>query len=189
VAFPVITAAFFYGATRQTNGEGERVRIPAIPGFRFAYRWVQLSTAAIVLGELFFDGHWALLQVFGALPLTYLGVAICVVAGAIFIWAKVRLGGQFSPCCDSLVANRLIDTGPYAYVRHPIYSANLAWQLGALLATGSLWIIINVAILLLYYVTSARQEEQALSKELPEYRDYMARTGAFLPPPLPRRAR
>ena len=100
---------------------------------------------------------------------------------ALFAWAKVQLGAQFSPCFDSLVANRLIDTGPYAYVRHPLYVANLAWLLGAFLATGSAWIVMNVGVMALYYVTSARQEERVLAKELPAYGEYMARTGAFLP--------
>ena len=98
-----------------------------------------------------------------------------------FVWAKVRLGAEYSPCFDSFAANRLIDTGPYAYVRHPIYVANLAWLLGAFLATGWRGLhreLRDCRILFCGLGTAG----DALAKKLPTYGEYMARTGAFLPP-------
>jgi len=179
LSYPMISASFFR-FDRQRYAQGKRGHIPAIPGFRNVYRWVQVSTAIVAVASLFCH-HPLLLQLYVPVALLYVGPVVCIVATALFIWAKVCLGAQYSPCCDSLVANRLVDTGPYAYIRHPIYVANLMWLLGLFMATGSIWIAINVAIVALYYVTSARQEELVLAKELPAYGAYMTRTGAFLP--------
>ena len=79
------------------------------------------------------------------------------------------------------MANQLVATGPYAYIRHPIYAAILAWLLGLFIATGSVWIIMNFLLLAFYYRASAREEERILAKAIPAYPGYMARTGAFLP--------
>jgi len=179
LSYPIISASF-YRFDRRRYTEGKHGHIPAIPGFRTAYRWVQLSTAIVAAASLFCRNP-VLLQLYTSTGLLYFGLSGCVGAMGLFVWAKMCLGAEYSPCCDSRVANRLIDTGPYAYIRHPIYVANLTWLLGLFIATGSVWIAMNIAIVALYYVTSARQEESVLARELPAYAAYMARTGAFLP--------
>ena len=179
-----ITSALFYRFDRQRYSEGKSRRIPIIPGYRIAYRWVQLTTLIVAAASVACEDcayGWALLQLYKPGAFFYVGLSVCICSVALFVWAKVRLGTEYSPCCDSLVANRLVATGPYAYIRHPISAANMAWLVGAFVATGSVWIILNFGILALYFVTSARQEERALVSELPAYGAYMTRTGAFLP--------
>lgn len=184
---PVISACYYHFFERRRYAEGKQVKIAAIPGAIYIYRWTQYSTILVAVTSLFCH-HWALLQLYTALPihtsaaLVYVGLSVCLVAMALWVWAKVRLGAQYSPCSQSLVANRLVDTGPYAYVRHPIYVAILGWMLGCFMATGSVWIALNIVLLAYCYVTSARAEERALAKELPGYAEYIVRTGGFLPP-------
>ena len=179
LTLPVISAIFFRYYDRR-YAEGKHGRIPTLPGTLNVYRWAQYSTALIAAASLFCH-HWALLQLYSSVALFYVGISVCIAAVALYIFAKVRLGAQYSPAADSLAANRLVDTGPYAYVRHPIYDAILGWILGLFIATGSMWIVINFALLAFYLVVSARWEERVLAKVLPAYKEYMARTGAFLP--------
>jgi protein-S-isoprenylcysteine O-methyltransferase Ste14 len=82
-----------------------------------------------------------------------------------------------------LTRNRdaLVTTGPYAWVRHPIYAGMLLAMLGAAIAQSVLWIL----PLMLYgpaFISGARREERRLSEQFPErYRAYMKRTSMLLP--------
>ena len=113
------------------------------------------------------------------MALLYVGLAVCVAAMALWVWAKVRLGAQYSPCSDSLVANQLVDTGPYRYIRHPIYVAILGWILGCFDRHGCGVIVVNFASFSICYTRHRRQEERMLAQAIPAYTEYMTRTGAF----------
>jgi protein-S-isoprenylcysteine O-methyltransferase Ste14 len=182
ISLPAASAGFFYFYDRRRYSEGKQGNIPILPGFRAAYRWVQLSTIAVVVASL--CTHYSiLLQLHHSTGLFYGGMSCCATALGLYVWAKVRLGAEYSPCSDSRVANNLIDSGPYRFIRHPIYTANLAWLLGWFIASGSVWIVLNLVLIAPYFVTSARQEERALAGAVPGYREYLLRTGAFLPRP------
>jgi len=75
----------------------------------------------------------------------------------------------------------LVTTGPYAWVRHPIYGGMLLAMLGSAIAQSVLWIL----PLMLYgpaLIFGARSEERRLSEQFPErYRAYMKRTRMLLP--------
>ncbi len=75
----------------------------------------------------------------------------------------------------------LVTTGPYRYVRHPIYSGMLLAMLGSALADGPLWFIFAV-VFGTFFVISARAEEQLMLRLFPEeYPGYRARTKAIVP--------
>jgi len=82
-----------------------------------------------------------------------------------------------------LTRNRdaLVTSGPYAWVRHPIYAGMLLAMLGSAIAQSLLWIL----PLMLYgpaFISGARREERRLSEQFPErYRAYMQRTRMLLP--------
>jgi protein-S-isoprenylcysteine O-methyltransferase Ste14 len=71
--------------------------------------------------------------------------------------------------------HRLIDTGPYAIVRHPMYASALFYIIGAPLLLGS-WIgLAVVPLMLIGMAPRAVREENLLRQELPGYADYMNR--------------
>jgi protein-S-isoprenylcysteine O-methyltransferase Ste14 len=74
-------------------------------------------------------------------------------------------------------------TGPYAFVRHPIYSAYLLGWTVAPLVTGNLLSAGTLAGMLLLYFVAARQEERQFAKSSysSEYKQYQTRTGMFIP--------
>ena len=76
----------------------------------------------------------------------------------------------------------VISTGPYAYVRHPMYSGSLVMILGIPLALGSAWALLAFAALAALIVVRLLDEERFLVAGLPGYAAYRARTPARLIP-------
>jgi len=67
------------------------------------------------------------------------------------------------------------DSGPYRFVRHPGYAGNIFALFGIVLALGSVWTLIPVAVASIIAVIRTVLEDQTLQEELPGYRDYAQR--------------
>jgi protein-S-isoprenylcysteine O-methyltransferase Ste14 len=80
--------------------------------------------------------------------------------------------------------HRVVTTGPYAYVRHPMYAGALGLVLGAPLLLGSWWGLAGAALMILVMAMRALLEERALRAELDGYADYAARVRYRLVPHL-----
>jgi protein-S-isoprenylcysteine O-methyltransferase Ste14 len=156
----------------------ERLKPPVQPG---QGRWDRLFLAATMLtflGWLVLIGldagrfgwshapGWA--QVLGAAILVagYAGVAWVFGANS-FAAPVVRIQAERE--------QHVIDTGPYALVRHPMYAFAIPIFLGAPLAAGSLWGLIAVPIAALGIGWRAVREERELRASLPGYEDYARR--------------
>jgi protein-S-isoprenylcysteine O-methyltransferase Ste14 len=70
---------------------------------------------------------------------------------------------------------RVISTGPYAIVRHPMYSSGALYLFGTPLALGSYWGFVPIAIMLPFLILRLFDEERLLSAELSGYADYQKR--------------
>lgn len=75
----------------------------------------------------------------------------------------------------------LVDSGVYARVRHPIYSAVLLGALGVALAHGHIAVLLIALVMIVFFTFKSLYEESLLRAAYPQYRDYMTRTGRFLP--------
>jgi protein-S-isoprenylcysteine O-methyltransferase Ste14 len=71
---------------------------------------------------------------------------------------------------------RVIKTGPYAIVRHPMYVGTLMMYLVTPLALGSYWALIPAAFIIPMLVARIRNEEQVLERDLAGYREYKLET-------------
>ncbi len=69
----------------------------------------------------------------------------------------------------------MIDTGPYAWVRHPMYAAFVPWLPGAGLLLGSWWATAAAAIPILLLVVRTALEDACLARELEGYEAYRQR--------------
>ena len=97
----------------------------------------------------------------------------------VVLWARVTLGGNWSPRVVLKENHELIDRGPYAYVRHPIYYGSLLMMLGWAILYGRVTGLILWIICFFGLRFKARQEERLLTKHFPEaYPRYKARTKA-----------
>jgi protein-S-isoprenylcysteine O-methyltransferase Ste14 len=76
----------------------------------------------------------------------------------------------------------VVDTGPYAIVRHPMYAGVAVLLAGATIALGSLWSTLAVALLLATIVWRLLDEERVLGRHLSGYDDYRSRVRYRLVP-------
>ena len=83
-------------------------------------------------------------------------------------------------------APTLVQSGPYRYVRHPLYTSYVIFWISCALVSGTSFVAILVTAIVVLYVVAARMEEQdIMGSELgPAYRTYMLRTGMLLPSPF-----
>ena len=113
--------------------------------------------------------------------LRWLALGVVAFGGLLCLFALLRLGRQLSPFPTPVTAGKLITTGVFAYVRHPIYAGILLSAVGGSIFTQSVYrLIITVLLLMLFYFKS-RYEEELLLQQFPAYTDYRRRVGRFGP--------
>lgn len=99
--------------------------------------------------------------------------------------ARVYRENSFTSATIEIAAGqRLVDTGPYAIVRHPMYASGLFFLLGTPPALGSYWGLLGLALALPFLVWRLLDEEKMLAPELPGYAEYQARVRFRLVPGL-----
>lgn len=100
----------------------------------------------------------------------------------LLLWARVTLGGNWSANVVLKENHELIERGPYAVIRHPIYTGVLMLFLGETLWYGSeAWFLIFLGVCYGFWL-KAKQEEELLTTHFPiEYPRYRQRTKALIP--------
>jgi protein-S-isoprenylcysteine O-methyltransferase Ste14 len=116
-----------------------------------------------------------------------LGIALTLCGLAIAVWARSHLGRYWSDKVELKVDHKLIRSGPYAYMRHPIYSGVLLGVAGTAIVVGEWRGVLAFAILLTNYTVKARKEERLLSTEFAREFEAYKRESGFLIPRLLRR--
>jgi protein-S-isoprenylcysteine O-methyltransferase Ste14 len=111
-----------------------------------------------------------------------LGVALTGVGIAFAIWARFYIGNNWSSAPSIKVGHELVRTGPYAWVRHPIYSGLLIATAGTALVRGELRGIVVLLVLWLAFSLKSRIEERLMMKTFGSvYDEYSRSTGALIP--------
>ncbi|HEY1511669.1 MAG TPA: isoprenylcysteine carboxylmethyltransferase family protein [Solirubrobacteraceae bacterium] len=109
------------------------------------------------------------------------GVIALLTGLGLAVWARIHLGRNWGMPMTEKDEPELVVTGPYRYVRHPIYSGILLAILGTALATNLYWLI-AAALLGIYFVYSASVEERLLTASLAsQYKCYQAKTKMLIP--------
>jgi protein-S-isoprenylcysteine O-methyltransferase Ste14 len=109
------------------------------------------------------------------------GLVLFVGGLALAVWARIYLGRNWGMPMSERAEPELVTSGPYRFVRHPIYSGILLAILGSALATSLYWLVALVA-LGIYFVYSARVEEQTMTGSFPsQYPSYKAHTKMLIP--------
>lgn len=166
---------------------GERIR--AGPG-----ALQREGALAIVIGRLFWLLLGALIVyvLFGgsfqrfALPrpdwLRWAGFAFGMTCLGLFIWIHVVLGRFWSPHLQLRPSHLLVATGPYARVRHPMYSAIIGWLISLSLVASNWTPLVFTALAALWFMLRIPGEEKMMLQQFgDQYREYMKRTGRLLP--------
>lgn len=146
------------------------------------YRVLSTVGAGLLLGvgARFIGGERQLWQL---APSTN-AVALALAAfGLVFTWwARWHLGRLWSSSVTRKADHRVVDTGPYRLVRHPIYSGVSLAAIATALLRGTLQAGMGVSVLILGFYVKARLEEQFLREQLgPGYDDYARRVAMLVP--------
>jgi protein-S-isoprenylcysteine O-methyltransferase Ste14 len=129
-----------------------------IPGFDRRFGWSSVPPAAVVAADL-----------------------VVLLAYGLFILV-LRENRSVSRIIEVESGQRVVTTGPYAVVRHPMYAAVTLIGAATPVALGSWWALIPVVFLVAVLTARIRNEERVLAQELSGYREYMRTTSYRLIP-------
>jgi protein-S-isoprenylcysteine O-methyltransferase Ste14 len=110
------------------------------------------------------------------------GLIVTILGLAFSAWARDVLGRNWSGRVIIQVDHQLITAGPYAYVRHPLYTGLLIALTGTTLVSGDYGSLLGLFLAVNIFRLKARREEQLLEAEFGAgYTVYRAHTGSLLP--------
>lgn len=118
----------------------------------------------------------------------WIGLAVLLAGVAFAIWARVHLGRNWSGTVTVKEDHELIRSGPYAHVRHPIYTGLITALIGTAICSGTLRAALGVAIITAALVIKSRTEERFMRETFPgQYQNYSDEVPALVPFAKPRR--
>jgi protein-S-isoprenylcysteine O-methyltransferase Ste14 len=134
------------------------VALLVVPAFDRRYGWSAVPTSVAILGDV----------------LVAVGF-LCIV--------RVYRENSFAAATVEVFANqKVVTTGPYAIVRHPMYASGLLYLVGTPLALGSVWGLVPLAAVTPLLIWRLLDEERLLAERLPGYVEYQERVRCHLVP-------
>lgn len=146
--------------------------------------WLVVAQVALI-GLVFFGPRTA----FGLPTWSFPHAAVCPIAGAVLMVAGgtlllaglVGLGPGLTPLPYPKDGARLVESGPFALVRHPMYGGGLVLALGWALCVRS-WLTVGYVVLLFLFLDrKSTHEERWLAERHPTYGDYQRRVRKLVP--------
>jgi protein-S-isoprenylcysteine O-methyltransferase Ste14 len=115
-------------------------------------------------------------------PVGIAGALVSAAGVACAIWARRTLGRNWSDLVVIKKEHALVQTGPYRWVRHPIYAGGFAGIVGSAITVGEVRSALVVAFVFLGLLSKARSEEALLASAFPQdFPAYKQRTRALIP--------
>lgn len=160
------------GAVQREGGRGVLI-----------FRMLMFLTLIVFLGMYLAGVIW--LEEFSfPLPgwLRWAGFALGAISVIFWTWTQVHLDTQWSAQLQLKSGHQLVATGPYAYIRHPLYTAMIGWSLAVSILTAN-WIFLLLSVLavagILWRVP--KEEQMMVAAFGDQYAAYRLRTGKFFP--------
>jgi protein-S-isoprenylcysteine O-methyltransferase Ste14 len=127
------------------------IALLVVPGLDRRFAWSAVPLVVVIIGD------------------------VLVTIGFYFIYRVYRENTYSSATIEIAAGQKVISTGPYAVVRHPMYASASLYLLGTPLALGSFWGFVPLAAMLPVLVWRLLDEERFLAENLPGYADYQKR--------------
>ena len=114
--------------------------------------------------------------------LRWMGVVIGFASLALNAWSRATLGAVWSSCLQMRAEHHLVTTGPYAWIRHPIYLAMIGFATSIMLITANGLTIAFFVFSVMDLAFRIPKEERMMVEVFgEEYKAYMQRTGGMFP--------
>ena len=110
-----------------------------------------------------------------------LGILVLIAALSLHIWSRVHLQHFYAERVEVQPEHKVINTGPYALMKHPVITSFFGIASGLFLINPALTTLAALIYTIWDFTRAAQQEEDLLSKTLPGYADYARQTPRFLP--------
>jgi protein-S-isoprenylcysteine O-methyltransferase Ste14 len=124
------------------------IALLVVPALDYRFGWSVVPLAAVVAGD------------------------ILVAIGFYFIFLVYKENTFTSATIEVAENQKVISTGPYALVRHPMYASALLYLVGTPLALGSYWGLLALAFMMSFLIWRLVEEEKFLAKNLAGYMEY-----------------
>jgi protein-S-isoprenylcysteine O-methyltransferase Ste14 len=167
------TLAAFWASRTQKRALGWETavyRLAILAGAALMTPWAQRRLHMVQLWHVGYAGAWLL--------------ALLTLAGLLFTWwARIHLGRLWSGSITRKEGHRVIDTGPYSLVRHPIYTGLIFALFATAIAAATISALAGAALIAFGLWFKARIEERFLTVELgaDAYGAYRRRVPMLLP--------
>jgi protein-S-isoprenylcysteine O-methyltransferase Ste14 len=163
-AWVILAIAFGTSGRNRTSPAGLGVRVLLAAGLGIA---IVLSNRYPLHGDLAAGAKGA-------------GAALCVAGLAFATWARVALGRNWGMPMTLHQNPQLVTSGPYRYVRHPIYTGLAAMWIGTALVYPLA--TLPCAAIIAYVIVSALREERDMAQRFPDtYAEYQRRSKMLVP--------
>ena len=129
----------------------------------------------VIVGGIFCRHQWR------SFALTLSGIFLLVVAAVCGVAGAIRLGKNLTPFPKPSASTRLVQTGIYSLMRHPLYTAVFCASVGWALVWHSWPALVAGMALVPFFDAKARREERWLRQQFPDYTRYERRVRRFLP--------
>lgn len=114
--------------------------------------------------------------------LRWLGFIVGVISVLFWTWTQITLGREWSPQLHLQEKHTLITAGPYAHIRHPMYTSIVGFGVGlALIAANWIFVVLAALVIAGLFLRIPREEQMLIEEFGETYRAYMQRTGSWYP--------
>jgi protein-S-isoprenylcysteine O-methyltransferase Ste14 len=137
-----------------------------------------ISVLGLVVMIIALVGLYEVGVLFSAQPIA---IALQVIAVALMVWARVTFGRRSFHAAANPTTGGLVTTGPYRYIRHPIYTAACLFGWGGIVVH---WSLVSFALGVLLFLGGLARlvcEEQLVKQTYPEYLEYSKVTKRMIP--------
>ena len=139
---------------------------------------LMLSVAAYVLDPRWM--RWSSLEM--PAGLRWSGAGLGAVSLPLILWVFRAIGKNITPTVETREKHELVTSGPYRWVRHPLYTAGTSFFVSLSLVAANWFMgLATLSVLVMLIVRLPKEEEKLIERFGDEYREYMKRTGRLLP--------
>ena len=161
-----------YDRKRQSSGSGR--------SWDFTF-FIFAMVAVLVLQPILFP----VLSLYTSQPWGFViqGLGMLMIAASLrlHIWSRDHLQHFYAERVEVQPEHKVIDSGPYALMRHPVITSFFGISMGLFLINPAVTTLVTLLYTIWDFTRAARQEEDLLTRTLPGYADYARQTPRFLP--------